>query len=200
MMRRLPESVARYQNDGVHVVVPKTYQLQIPASVNTQAFEDFRSQLTLRDVLLMRDQELQLSAELAMRLGSALGNWVRSLHIWGSQANYRSNSIEGKAMEAQSIQEASFNFYYSNPLQKVTAFHDILGGCEDIFNGIKLQAASDLTASPSKAMFGFIHGDLSTRKQESHNLSGLAKELTPPQYSHSSRSAVAYPRPLSHTH
>ncbi|KAJ3498850.1 hypothetical protein NLG97_g796 [Lecanicillium saksenae] len=163
MIRGLPAVVSTYRTKGVEAVVPKAYLVDIPAIANTQVFEDFQDQLALRDIVLSHAHDVEQSTELAMRLGSVLGSWVRYLHIWGAQDSCPGKSRGGKLQEKHSVQESSFDFYYGNPLQKSAAFPDILGECEDMFLQIKQQAAADVALWPSKEGFGMIHGDLSTK-------------------------------------
>ncbi|KAK5999189.1 4-hydroxytryptamine kinase-like protein [Cladobotryum mycophilum] len=157
VLRAVHGRVTELGYNGIDVIVPRVYRFN--AEHSTQLLEDFKGQTTMREFLQSQCSQ-SISSEFVTRLGTSLGSWLGALHVWGEGKS--PTDLTGEEQENCEVQDASFNFYYDNPLRKIDQFPHLLGSSRETFERVKQRAAEDLK-NRDATKFGIIHGDVSTK-------------------------------------
>ncbi|KAL5338442.1 kinase-like domain-containing protein [Aspergillus crustosus] len=148
-------------NDGSdgqkYQITVKTPQLlHFNPETNTQVMEDLPSAVDLKTFFLSPDVSKIISQEWTKSIGRTIGAWLRSFHVWISDAaqeeaakNFASNT---------DMRDLKFSINYDSLLSVIGKYPGLLEESRELFEQVRNLAAAEINESQDE-VFGPIHGD-----------------------------------------
>lgn len=141
------KGLAKVERNGIHVTTPRLYKYS--PETHTSIIEDYRNSLELKKYVTT----YTLSDEDVVRLGTALGSWLKSFHAWGAQQEL--SSLRETMKGNNSMAKLKFSINYGRTEQSIAMFPKILEGSRGMFREMETKYRGELEAGVGQ----LIHGD-----------------------------------------
>ncbi|KAJ5162553.1 Aminoglycoside phosphotransferase [Penicillium coprophilum] len=151
---RALDGLAIYTTGKIIVKSPRL--LDFNRATDTQVVEDLPNSIDLKNFLLSEVSH-NLSESSGRDLGSALGSWLRSFHLWTAE-----KQLTKELGTNQEMKNLKFWVNYTLLINTIEDFPDILGEDRDIFEKVRDLAAAELERQTYDDGYGIIHGDFWT--------------------------------------
>jgi hypothetical protein len=122
----------------------------------TQVMEDLPSAADLKTFLLSASDTEKISKEWTLSIGRTLGIWLRSYHLWISEAAQA--DVAAQFEKNQQMRNLKFSINYDSLVTMIDTYPDLLASSRSTFEKVRERAAAELEETPGGAI-GPIHGD-----------------------------------------
>ncbi|KAJ5385633.1 hypothetical protein N7517_003544 [Penicillium concentricum] len=151
---RALDGLATHTTGKITVKSPRL--LDFNRDTDTQVVEDLPNSIDLKNFLLSEVSH-DLPESLGRDLGTALGSWLRSFHLWTDEEQHTKDLGANTVMK-----DLKFWVNYTLLMDTVESFPGILEDYRDIFENIRDLAATELKRQNHDDGYGIIHGDFWT--------------------------------------
>lgn len=122
--------------------------------------EDFRDLIDLKSILTSASQLSLLSYPCSTLIGKALGQWLRSFHIWASAP--AQETVRDQIRKNEPMKMIKSRITYERILEVLEIFPNVLEGYQDTVQAVMDMAAGELAKKSEMQVgsdWGVIHGD-----------------------------------------
>jgi hypothetical protein len=163
MLRELKNFPAVMTTDQVSVQAPHLYTFF--SETYTQVIQDLPEVVELTLVLTTHTNHTVLDSSLAISVGYALGQWLRSFHMWASAP--KQTPLNREVWKNEPMRKLKSQISYEAFINVLGNFPGLVEGHEKTLEDVGDLAADEFRKAPEGGegeAWGVIHGDFWTGK------------------------------------